>query len=79
MSSETVSIFKYIILIIVVLKILIYLTQLLIKKIRRNRQSKIVPLKRIKLQSVHEYCKETGNIIIIYPDNSKYIGFIYKN
>ena len=76
MSSETVSIFKYIILIIVVLKILLYLTQLLIKKIRRNRQSKIVPLKRIKLQSAYEYCKETGNIIIIYPDNLKYIGFI---
>lgn len=76
MSSETVSIFKYFILIIIVLKILIYLTQLLIKKIRRNRLNKIIPSKRIKLQTAYEYCKETGNIIIIYPDNLKYIGFI---
>jgi hypothetical protein len=76
MSSETVSIFKYFILIIIGLKILIYLIQLLIKKIRINRQSKILPSKIIKLQTSYEYCKETGNIIIIYPDNLKYIGFI---
>ena len=45
----------------------------LICRSRRNNTI-IVPLKKIELYTENEYCNKTGNVIIIYPKNIKYIG-----
>ena len=42
---------------------------------RRRNNTIIVPLKKIEFYKENEYCNKTGNIIIIYPNNIKYIGF----
>ena len=41
----------------------------------RINNTLIVPLKKIEFYTEKEYCNKTGNIIIIYPNNIKYIGF----
>jgi hypothetical protein len=40
----------------------------------RRNNTIIVPLKKIELYTENEFCNETGNVIIIYPNNIKYIG-----
>jgi hypothetical protein len=41
---------------------------------RRINNTIIVPIKKIELYSEGDYCNKTGNIIIIYPNNKKYVG-----
>lgn len=41
---------------------------------RRFRSTLIVPIKVPKLYTTEEYCQDTGNKIIINPDNIFYIG-----
>ena len=40
----------------------------------RRNNTLIIPIKKIEFYTEIEYCNKTGHIIVIYPNNQKYIG-----